>query len=159
MQRHSPTNAQRFFFLTHPVFVENLRQFTKEHLKHPPVIRQSLFTLYPFTLRGVGSRNRKQTGYLCNLYYCSHIAIVFSTVIGGRGDSKIKLTLKMNQYLCNRTTYECFVCFPMIFKSPDSNSTFILREVVENLRDMAYQICCKVVISKEVCLHYMTPLL
>ena len=36
------------------------------------------------------------------------------------------------------------------------NNTFILRKVVENLFDMAYQKYCKIVISKEVCLHYVT---
>ena len=36
------------------------------------------------------------------------------------------------------------------------NNTFILRKVVESLCDMAYQNYCKIVISKEVCLHYVT---
>ena len=36
------------------------------------------------------------------------------------------------------------------------NSTVILRNIVEDLCDMAYQKYCKIVISKEVCLHYVT---
>ena len=36
------------------------------------------------------------------------------------------------------------------------NNTFILRKIVENLSDMAYQKYCKIVISKEVCLHCVT---
>ena len=36
------------------------------------------------------------------------------------------------------------------------NNTFILRNVVENHCDMAYQNYCKIVISKEVCLQYVT---
>ena len=36
------------------------------------------------------------------------------------------------------------------------NSTVILRNIVEDLCDTAYQKCCKIVISKEVCLHYVT---
>ena len=36
------------------------------------------------------------------------------------------------------------------------NSTVILRNIVEDLCDVAYQKYCKIVISKEVCLHYVT---
>ena len=36
------------------------------------------------------------------------------------------------------------------------NNTFILRKIVENHCDMAYQKHCKIVISKEVCLHCVT---
>ena len=35
-------------------------------------------------------------------------------------------------------------------------NTFILRKVVENHCDMAYQKCCKIAVSKEGCLHYVT---
>ena len=35
-------------------------------------------------------------------------------------------------------------------------NTFILRKGGENLCDMAYQKYCKIVVSKEVCCHYMT---
>ena len=38
-------------------------------------------------------------------------AIAFCTDFGGWGESTIKLLIKIHQYLCNRTTYECFVCF------------------------------------------------
>ena len=94
------------------------------------------------------------------------------------------------KYLCNRTTYECFIRFSMKVKSLSSNqhlrflempfiltmvhhmsvsfvplrnsrvhlpnNTFILRKVVENLCDRNYQKYCKVVVSKEVCLHHVT---
>ena len=36
------------------------------------------------------------------------------------------------------------------------NNTFILRKVVEYLYDMAHQKCCKIVVSKDVCLQYVT---
>ena len=36
------------------------------------------------------------------------------------------------------------------------NSTVILRNVVEDLCDTAYQKYCKIIISKEVCLRYVT---
>ena len=39
------------------------------------------------------------------------------------------------------------------------NNTFILRKVVENLCDMAYQKYCKIFVSQEVCLYDMTYLL
>ena len=61
--------------------------------------------------KGVGSLHRKQTYYLYNPYCCPHVAIVFGTDFGGWGESTTMLLLKINQYLCNRTTYECFVCF------------------------------------------------
>ena len=67
---------------------------------------------------GARSCNRKQTCYLYNLYCCPHVAIVFSTDFGGWGESTRKLFLKIHQYLCNRTTYESFVCFCTKFKSP-----------------------------------------
>ena len=35
------------------------------------------------------------------------------------------------------------------------DSTFILRKVVENHCDMAYQKYCEIVVTKEVCLHYV----
>ena len=65
-------------------------------------------------------RNRKQTCYLHNLYFCPHVAIVFCTDSGGWGESTRKLLPKIHQYLCNRTTYECFVCFSSKLKSPSS---------------------------------------
>ena len=36
------------------------------------------------------------------------------------------------------------------------NNTFILRKTAESLCDMAYQKYCKIVISIEICLHYVT---
>ena len=70
--------------------------------------------------KGAGSRKRKQTCYLYNLRCCPHVAIVFCTDFGGWGESTIKLLLYIHQYLCNRTTYERFVCFLTKFKSPSS---------------------------------------
>ena len=108
-------------------------------------------------LKGTGSRNRKQTCYLYNLYCCPHVAIVFCTDSGGWGESTTKLLQKIYQYLCNHTTYECFVCFSSKLKTVHlQNKTFILRKTVENLCDMAYQKYFKIVILKEVCLHYVT---
>ena len=70
-----------------------------------------------FVFKGTGSRNRKQTRYLYNLYCCPHVAIMFWTDFGGWGEFTIKLLLKIHQYLCNCTTYECFVCFSTKLKS------------------------------------------
>ena len=36
------------------------------------------------------------------------------------------------------------------------NSTVILKDIVEDLCDMADQKYCEIVFSKEVCLHYVT---
>ena len=71
------------------------------------------------------------------------MAIVFCTDFGGWGEPTLKLLLKIHQHLCNRTTYDCFVCFSTKYKSLSSKSTFILRKVVENYCDMAYQKYCK----------------
>ena len=73
-----------------------------------------------FLLKGAGSRNRKQTCYLYNLYCFPHVAIVFCTDFGGWDESNRKLLPKLHQYLCNRITYECFVCFSTKLKSPSS---------------------------------------
>ena len=61
----------------------------------------------------------------------------------------------------NHTTFKCFVSFFMTSKSPSLTNTFILRKVMENLCDTAYQKYCRVVVSKEVCfkLHDPTPLM
>ena len=74
-----------------------------------------------FLIKGAGSRNRKQTCYLYDLYCFPHVAIVFRSDFGGWGESTIKLLLKIHQYLCNPTTYECLVYFSRKFKSPSSN--------------------------------------
>ena len=70
--------------------------------------------------------------------------------------STLKLLPKIYQYLCNRTTYQCFVFSLRSTSVHLRNNTFILRKVVENLYDMAYQKYCKIVVSKESCLHYVT---
>ena len=72
-------------------------------------------------LKGAASRNCKQTCYLHDLYCFPHVAIVFRSDFGGWGESTIKLLLKIHQYLCNPTTYECLVYFSRKFKSPSSN--------------------------------------
>ena len=55
-----------------------------------------------------------------NLYCCPHMAIVFCIDFGGWGESTIKVLLKIHQYLCNHTTYECVICFSTKSKSPSS---------------------------------------
>ena len=81
---------------------------------------------------------------LYNLYCFPHVAIVFCTDFGGWGKSTRKLLPKIHQYLCNRTTYECFVCFSTKLKSPSSKYV-ILRNIVEDLCDKADQKYCKIV--------------
>ena len=101
--------------------------------KNEIVICRSLTPVLPF--KGAGSRNRKQTCYLHDLYCCPHVAIVLRSDFDGWGEPTIKLLLKIHQYICNPTTYECLVYFSRKFKSPSSNNTYILRKVVENLCD------------------------
>ena len=62
----------------------------------------------------------KQTCYLHNLYCCPHVAIVFRSDFVGWGESTIKLLIKIHQYLCNPTRYECLVYFSRNFNSPSS---------------------------------------
>ena len=47
-------------------------------------------------LKGTGSRSRKQTCYLYNLYCCPHVAIVFCRDSGGWGESTTKLLPKIH---------------------------------------------------------------
>ena len=49
---------------------------------------------------------------------------MFCTDFGGWGESTLKLFLKINQYLGNRTTYEYLVCFSTKYKSPSSKKHF-----------------------------------
>ena len=67
--------------------------------------------------KGAGSRNPKQICYLC---CCLHVTIVLCTDFGGWGESTQKLLLKIHRYLCNYTTYECFVCSSAKYKSQSS---------------------------------------
>ena len=53
-----------------------------------------------------------------SLNCCTHGAIVFCTDLGGWGESTINLLLNIHPFLCKLTTYECFVCFSIKFKSP-----------------------------------------
>ena len=58
--------------------------------------------------------------------FCVLVTSVFCADCGGWGESTLKLLLKIHQNLCNRTTYQCFVCFSIKHKAPFSNNTFIL---------------------------------
>ena len=71
------------------------------------------------------------------------VAIMFCTDFGGCNESKVKLLLKM---------HHMSVLFGSLRKSRVhfQSNIFILRKVMENLCDMAYQEHCKVVVSKEV---------
>ena len=124
---------------------------TKSHWKNDCGSPWSSFSTL-LALKGAGSRNRKQNCYLCNLYCCPHVAIVLCIDFGGWGESTLKLLLKIHQYLCNRTCE----CLYEAQKSYLQKYTFILRKVEESRCDMAYQKYCKIVVSKEVCLHYVT---
>ena len=82
------------------------------------------------------------------------MAIVLCTDFGGWGESILKLILKIHQYLCNRMSVSV-----VSLRSTGVhliNIAYILRKVVENHCDMADQKYCKIVVSKEVCLHYVT---
>ena len=82
------------------------------------------------------------------------MAIVISTDFGGWDESILKLLLEIHQYLRNRMS-EKFVSLrstSVHFR----NNTFFLRKVVETHCDMPYQKYCKIVVSKEFCLHYVT---
>ena len=114
------------------------------------------FFCFEIDFKEIGSRNRKQTCYLYDLCCCPHVAIVFCTDSGGWGESTRKFLPKIHQYLCNHTTYECFVCFSLKLRVHLQNNTFILRKTVESLCDMADQKYCKIITLKEVCLHYVT---
>ena len=85
------------------------------------------------------------------------VPIVFCTDLGGWGKSTLKLLLKIHHYLCNRTKYEClsFVSLRSV-RVHLQNNTFILKKAMENNGYMAYQKYCKIVVSKEVCLPYVT---
>ena len=83
---------------------------------------------------------------------------MFCSDFGGWGKSTIKLLLKIHQYLCIPATSECLVCFPTKFKSPSSKEHLYFEKSGGNLCDMDYQKYCKIVASKEICLHYPAPL-
>ena len=87
----------------------------------------------------VNKPKRKQACYLWNLYCCPHVAIVFCTDFGGWGGSTLKLLLKTHQYLCNRKTCGCFICFFSKYKSPSQKYCKIVlsKEVFFTLRDPA----------------------
>ena len=60
---------------------------------------------------------------------------------GGWGESTRKLLPKIHHAIVQ---HECFVCFPTKLKSPSSKYV-ILRNIVEDLCDMANQKHCKIV--------------
>ena len=120
-----------------------------------------LFTLllrlcFSLKFKGAGSRNRKQTCYLYNLYCCPHVAIVFCTDFGGRGESTRKLLPKNPPISLQSYNIRVFCLFLRSSRVHLESNIFILRKIVENLCDMAYQKFYKIVISK-VCLHYVNP--
>ena len=80
----------------------------------------------------VGSRNRKQTSYLENLYCCPHVAIVSRTDFGGWGESTVKLLLKISAIVQHMG-----VSFVTLRSTRFNlqNNTFILRKVVESQCD------------------------
>ena len=66
-----------------------------------------------------------------------------------------KVTAKVHQCLCHRKHMRVLVVPLRSTRVHFQNNNFILRKVVENLHDMDYQKCCKIVVSKEFCLHYV----
>ena len=107
--------------------------------------------------KGAGSRNRKQTYYLYNLYYFPHVAIVFCTICSAQ--ILVDGVNPLESYLKNSTNISAIVQHMSVsFASLQSsrvrlrNRTAILRNIVEDLCDTAYQKYCKIVILKEVCL-------
>ena len=99
------------------------------------------FTQLNFILniKGAGSRNRKQTCYLCDLYCCPHVAIVFRSDFGGWGEFTIKLLQKSTNI--SAILQRMSVWFISLENSRVhlQNNTYNLRKVVENLCDMGYQ--------------------
>ena len=108
-------------------------------------------------VKGAGSRDRKQTCYLLNLYCCPHLTIVFCTDFGGWGESTQKLFLKATNI--SAIVQHMSVSFVSSQRSRVhlQSSTVILRNIVEDICDMAYQEYCKIVISKEVFLSLRDP--
>ena len=107
-------------------------------------------------LKGAGSRNRKQSCYLYDLYCCPHVAIVSCSDFGGWGESTIKLLLKSTNISAILLHMSVWFVSLKNLRVHLQNNTYILRKVVENVCDMYYQKYCKIVVSKEVCLQYVT---
>ena len=128
----------------------------KNYLTNLDFFTYFLYHIAREVINGAGTRNRKQTGYLYNLYCFPHVAIVFCTDIGGWDESKRKLLQKSTNI--SGIVQHMRVSFVSLQSSRVclQNSTVILRNIVEDLRDTAYQKYCKIVISKEVCLQYAT---
>ena len=57
---------------------------------------------------------------ISRVYIVAHTWPLCSVQFFQWGESTLKLLLKIHQYLCNRTTYECFGCFSTKCKSPSS---------------------------------------
>ena len=109
-----------------------------------------------YLIKGAGSRNRKQTCYLY-IYIVSHTWPLCSAQILVDGVNPLE------SYFQKSTNISAIVQHMRVsFVSLQSlrvclqNSTVILRNIVEDLCDMAYQKYCKIVLLKEVCLHYVT---
>ena len=91
-----------------------------------------------------------------NLYCCSHAAIVTAQIfVDGINPQESYFQKSTNISAIVRYMSVSFVSLQRL-RAHLQNNTFILRKIVENLCDMAYQKHCKIVVSKEVCLHYMT---
>ena len=109
----------------------------------------------PVRFKGTGSRNRKHICYLYNLNCCPHEAIGFCTDFGGWGESTSYFQKSTNISAILQPMSVSFVSLRNSRVHLQIN-TFILRNVVLNLCDDACRKFCKIVISKEVCLHHAT---
>ena len=81
---------------------------------------------------------------------------MFCTDFGGWSESKKSYLQKStNIYAIARHMSVSFVSLRST-RVHLQNTTLILRKVVENQCDMTYQKYRKIIVSNEVCLHYMT---
>ena len=106
--------------ITNPYYSQSTKPIENRKDKCITAFRYQIIFDTLVSVKGARSRNRKQTCYLSNLYRCPNVAIGLCTDSDGWGESTIKVLLKIHQCLCNHTTYECFVCLPIKFKSPSS---------------------------------------
>ena len=96
--------------------------------------------------------------HLCNPYCCLHLGVVSYTDCGGWGESIRKLLHTTNSSAIARHMSASFV-FVENSRVHLQNNTFMLRNVVENLCDIAYQRLCELIVLKEVCSFYVTQFL
>ena len=116
-------------------------------------------TLKPreLTLKGAESRNRKQT---CYLHIVAHTWPLCSAQILVDGVNPLEGHFQKSTNI-SAIVERMSISLDSLRSSRVhlQNNTFILRKKVENLGDLAYQKYCKIVISKELCLYYVTPCL